>query len=72
MNSEQKAMELVNKYLDFDYQLIKEYMPNPIRCAKQCAIIAVDEILNCTNDNDGYINCDKTYWQDVKNHLNQM
>jgi hypothetical protein len=74
MNSEQKAMELVNKYLDFDFQLIKEYMPNPIGCAKQCAIIAVDEIIKLRK---GYFMCennmqDEEYWQEVKNHLNQL
>ncbi len=43
-----------------------------VKTAKQCAIIAVDEILNCTNGNDGYIACDRTYWQEVKNELNQL
>ena len=81
MNSKQKAMELINKYLDFDFQLIKEYMPNPIGCAKKCAIIAVDEIIEASPalpilGDGGYfsedIDLSTAYWQEVKNHLNKL
>jgi hypothetical protein len=73
MRAEEKAMELVNKYLDFDYQLIKEYIPNPIGCAKQCAIIACQEILKLKLIEDKDLQeTTKSYWQEVLNHLNQL
>ena len=74
MTAEEKSHHLYLKYLNLliaNYDLDGEDYLTKAH-AKQCAIIAVDEILNCTNDNDGYINCDKTYWQEVKNHLNKL
>jgi hypothetical protein len=69
--AKEKALELVNKYLDFDYQLIKEYIPNPIACAVKCAIIAVDEILSA-NQIWYADSIPSKYWQEVKNELNQL
>ena len=49
--------------------------------AKQCALIAVDEILNCipteildTNGNEIYfiINDDYNFWQEVKKELQKL
>ena len=55
-----KAKELVDKY----YNLFSVELENTIdyREAKQCALIAVDEIL----DKDGYNN---NYWQAVKQEI---
>jgi len=57
MTPKEKAKELVNK---FYIQEIKYY--ENITTAKQCALIAVDEILNLDNFSiEGRI-----YWQEVK------
>lgn len=79
MTAEEKAMELHEKFLllvdcgDNRYTTtIQE------KNAKECAIIAVDEIINCLDDNDLYVSGETNtneiidYWQDVKNHLNKM
>lgn len=43
MTPKEKAIDLMDKYLDLDFHI---YLEN----VKQCALIAVDEILN--NDNN--------------------
>jgi hypothetical protein len=62
MTPKEKAEELVNKYL----------MNTPVGFhiddAQQCALIAVDEILN----NDGFTRFDiylTEYWQEVKQEI---
>ena len=57
MTPKEKAEELVLKYLRIDNNT-KEWFNSHI--AKQCALIAVDEILNI---NSGH------YWLDVKNEI---
>ncbi|NDG33407.1 hypothetical protein EB118_25555 [bacterium] len=57
MTPKEKAKELVLKYLRIDNNT-KEWFNSHI--AKQCALIAVDEILNI---NSGH------YWLDVKNEI---
>jgi hypothetical protein len=82
MLPKEKAQELVNQYLDFDYQLIKEYIPNPIACAVKCALIAVDEIIDTLTElfnehihneiSETLIESKIIYYQEVKNELNQL
>ena len=60
MNAKEKAKELVDRY--------KFYLGNEqenIKEAKDCALIAVDEIL----DKDGYNN---DYWQEVKQEIKNL
>jgi hypothetical protein len=47
MNAKEKAKELVDKYLNLEFGVIQEYIPNSTALAKQCALIAVEEILKC-------------------------
>ena len=58
MTPKEKAKELIDKYLNADYTDIN------IHGAKQCALIAVDEILEeCRIGMDWY-------WQEVKEEIN--
>lgn len=66
MNAKEKAKELVQKYIDNAYQEDKEGLYTPI--AKQCAIIAVDEIL----DLDEMHFLDREYWQEVKIEIEKL
>ena len=84
MIPKEKAQELVNKYIDLtdecdclEYSCIcftmYEYK------AKQCALIAVDEILNNSIDYNAYdgvsendIWSDNEYWQEVKKEINEL
>lgn len=70
MTPKEKAIELVKKYKGFE-------MPNEHIASKQCALIAVEELidshllLTTTHDSKPSIRC-KRYWQEVKNELNKL
>jgi hypothetical protein len=66
MSPKEKAIDLVNKML-FCYQgHIDEYT------AKQCALIAVDEILNVTAGLNGWIGGFQSYWEEVKQEIEKL
>lgn len=74
MTPKEKAEELFDKYYDYTAD-----MEHPNEFAKQCAIIAVDEILiNSVGYNayDGVINndiwADDEYWQEVKQEIEKL
>ena len=61
MTAEEKAIELVEKYDE-----ILTYLESKLK-AKQCALIAVNEIL-------GYMGADRgtEFWQEVKIEINKL
>jgi thymidine kinase len=62
MTAQDKAKELVEKYdQTFTYLESKNK-------AKQCAIIAVDEILNL----DYFSEEGREYWQEIKNEIEKL
>ena len=63
MTPKEKAKELINKYLQvYDGRVIQ---------AKQCALLAVDEILEIFEDTNGcYYRLE--YWQEVKQELENL
>jgi hypothetical protein len=64
---EEKAKELVLKYLRINNNT-KEWFN--LHIAKQCALIAVDEILNINSvDKDFSLS---HYWLDVKQEINNL
>jgi hypothetical protein len=73
MNAREKASELI-----VDFQLKCKTLN--YQEAKQCALIAVDEILNnnCgsytdeANATNSKIYCDEYFWQDVKSELRSL
>jgi len=69
-NAKQKAEELVDKYMNCEFGAIQEYIPIPIKLAKQCAIIAVDEILNINSVDKDYDLSE--YWQQVKTEIENL
>jgi hypothetical protein len=74
MKPKQKAEELVLKYLRIDNNT-KEWFNKHI--AKQCALIAVDEILNNNNKIPGNLNGlhtfkNTSYWQEVKQEIEKL
>ena len=62
MTPKKKAKELVEKY--DDYPLKHEWK-------KQCALIAVDEIMDCLNT-VMIPNPFKPYWEEVKREINLL
>ena len=69
MTSKEKAAELYIKYLDgFNFD---STFRNCYEQSKQCALIAVDEIINATKgmvDEDNGYSTD-SYWQEVKHEI---
>ena len=68
MSAKEKANELVLKFLRIDNNT-PEWFNTHI--AKQCALIAVDEILN----NDGFTQFDQyltDFWQQVKTEIGNL
>lgn len=71
MEPKEKAEELVDKFTKYAYCLQTEndelFVSELNKNAKQCALIAVDEILN-TND----IDSEYSYYLAVKNEINKL
>ena len=82
MTSKDKAVELVWKYYhNIEHTISNEYASKDWEIAKQCALIAVDEILKVTADEDDkyetyyqQLNDNQTqvYWQDVKTEIEKL
>jgi hypothetical protein len=73
MSPYEKAKEMYDKMLNSDIMNMTKY------CAKQCALIAVDEIIDTYTQekNNGYIYyrvLDKIilYWQEVKEEIEKL
>ena len=73
MTSKDKAEELVNKFIPHT-KVFHEILgwEDYIDSAKQCALIAVNEIINC-NPHSNPLNTDvystMSYWQEVKQEI---
>jgi hypothetical protein len=61
MSPKEKAKELIRQF----------YSVGAIEC-KQCALIAVDEILNVTAGLNGWIGGFQSYWEEVKQELEKL
>ena len=77
LTPKEKANELVNKFSEYsndEYSECSEQFElneNRIKNAKQCALIAVDEILN--NDNNFFNTYSQNdYWLQVKQEINNL
>ena len=70
MTPKEKAEELFEKYYNrIEHTLSEEYSPHEKFVVKECALIAVDEILNAVT-----AIADKRYdyWQEVKQELEKL
>ena len=72
MTPQEKAKELIEKYLNMNDGLIQEFIPIPIEGAKQCALIAVDEILKDREEIDGMRVINDPYWLEVKQEIEKL
>jgi cell fate (sporulation/competence/biofilm development) regulator YmcA (YheA/YmcA/DUF963 family) len=70
MESKEKAKELVDRFRNVDY--LKDYEGMDEELAQQCAIIAVDEIINSrpaiTDSQVDY----QDYWRQVKQEIENL
>ena len=65
MKSIEKAEELFDKF----YDATDEHWDRE-RVAKQCALIAVDEVID--NIEDDYMHYELDWWQEVKQEINKL
>jgi hypothetical protein len=70
MTPKEKAIELVERFREYSHTEFISYrggyqLDTQIKNAKQCALIAVDEILNTQTP----FNC---YWQEVKTEIEAL
>ena len=76
MSAKEKAKELVNKFIEHtqEWDEIDGYV-NDIYKAKQCSLIAVDEIIN-SNPHSNPLNTDvhstMSYYQEVKQEIEKL
>ena len=73
MKPKEKAIELVDKYININKVKLSDYSVIYTPTAKQCALIAVDELiehLQPSSDFGGEINIYTIeYWQEVKQEI---
>ncbi len=68
MIAKEKAIELIEKFMDKMFYLRDGYNSTEIfDTAKQCALLAVDEVL-------GWMGADRgtEFWQEVKQEINNL
>ena len=78
ISPQEKAKYLVDKFYDVDV-ISADMMSSCSIDAKQCALIAVDEILkdysymqNVRNYNSNTIHSQRVYWQEVKQEIEKL
>lgn len=72
-NPKEKAEELVEKYYQFEFNTIS--LQTQRKYAKQCALIAVDEILECYPaqcPKESYEMEQHIFWQQVKTEIEKL
>jgi hypothetical protein len=85
MTPQEKAQELVSKFKEVEIYLSIEptdidlkikYITSSSYTAKQCALIAVEEIINANglhpNDTDYDYNKAEVYWEQVKTEIEKL
>lgn len=71
----EKTEELIDKYLTASFGTMEEYIPVPLEFAKQCALIAVNEIIHSIPTYPQSINSKMkrldtiTFWMLVKDEI---
>ena len=67
MTPKEKAQDLIDEFLNADYTDIS------YDGAQQCALIAVDEIINYLLDSDwALVNNKAKFWEDVKQEIEKL
>ena len=73
MTVQEKSKELVWKYYhNIEHTISNEYSDKDWEIAKQCALIAVEEILSETEEIDGMRVINNPYWIEVRNEIEKL
>jgi hypothetical protein len=69
MTPKEKALELVDKYLQcVIFNIKQEIKVSVIESAKQCTLISVNEIIKQSRDNE----YTERYWNEVKQEIEKL
>ena len=69
MTPKDKAIELFDRYYEFDFNTV--WVNKQRKLAKQCALIAIDLLISETFL-DFYVNHPQPFWQEVKTELEKL
>ena len=73
MTPKEKAEELVNKFMNIKNVKLSDYSVIYLPTAKQCALIAVSEILDELGQiDDGQTYIPYIYWEQVKEEIEKL
>jgi hypothetical protein len=67
-NPKEKAIELMSKFVMYT----QTFYENDTSFAKQCALIAVDEIRSCINWNHYPLDKEWRFWDEVKQEIEKL
>jgi hypothetical protein len=70
MTPKEKAKELVGNFCNVEF--LKDYEGMDYELAKECAIIAVDEILKAVESDWSFMEKRKEYWKQVKKEIENL
>jgi hypothetical protein len=70
MTPQEKAKELVHKFYNFTTDIF--IISKSLECSKQCALIAVEELLSETEERDGMRVINNSYWLEVRNEIEKL
>ena len=78
MTPKEKAKELVDKFMAIKSTKLSDFSVIYSPVAKLCALIAVDEIINCLDDDDLYIQGESnidgfiSYYEEIKQEIEKL
>lgn len=73
MTIQEKSKELVWKYYhNIEHTISNEYASKDWEIAKQCALIAVDDIIEALFSNDEHITLKRKFFLEVKQELEKL
>jgi hypothetical protein len=72
MTPQEKAEELVHKFLNCKDVSGSYYVVPIYEDASQCALIAVEELLSETEERDGMRVINNPYWLEVRNEIEKL
>ena len=70
MTPKEKAQELVDKFRNEILSFLGDRIKD--QNAKQCALVAVDEILNHHHQSQGLYRIDRYFWEQVKQEIQNL
>jgi hypothetical protein len=73
MTPKEKAEELVDKFMDYsEHRFNINNDLSPVYTAKQCALIAVDEVIEALHEHHWQNKLIINYWEEVKHEINNL